>query len=73
MIARGSLVPDARNITGERVGPTGVGSAARVDSTAVKGGKVSAVASALPHSEDVAYKRLCREVAACLRDWRMGS
>jgi hypothetical protein len=56
-----------------RVGPTGVGSAARVESTAGKVGKVSRVASALPHSEGAAYKRQGREVAACLRDWRMGS
>ncbi len=73
LIVRGSLVPDACTQRERRVGPTGVGSAARVDSTAVKGGKVSGVASALPHSEGAAYKRQGREVAACLRDWRMGS
>ena len=44
-----------------------------MDSAAGKGGKVSWVAEALPHSEGAAYKRHCREVAACLRDWRMGS
>ena len=59
--------------TGWRLGPTGVGSMARVESTAVKGGKVSRVASALPHSEGAVYKRRVREVTACLRDWRMGS
>ena len=53
--------------------PTGVGSTARVDRTAGKVGKVSWVASALPYSEGAAYKRQGREVAACLRDWRMGS
>jgi len=37
--------------------PTGVGSTARMDSTAGKVGKVSRVASALPHSEGAAYKR----------------
>lgn len=73
LIVRGSLVPDARKTTGERAGPTGVGLAARVDSTAVKVGKVSWVASAPPHSEGAAYKRHGREVAACPRDWRMGS
>jgi hypothetical protein len=56
------------NTTGRRLGPTGVRSTARVDSTVAKGGKVSWVASALPHSEGVAYKRLVREVVACLRD-----
>jgi len=44
-----------------------------MDSTAGKVGKVSWVAEALPHSEGAAYKRHCREIAACLRDWRMGS
>ena len=44
-----------------------------MDSAAGKVGKVSWVAEALPHSEGAAYKRHCREVAACLRDWRMGS
>src|SRR5439155_6557892 len=53
--------------------PTGVGSTARRDRTPGKVGKVSWVASALPHSEGAAYKRQGREVAACLRDWRMGS
>jgi hypothetical protein len=47
---------------------TGVGSTACIASTAVKVGKVPWVAEALPHSEGAAYKRLCREVAACLRD-----
>ena len=46
---------------------------ARVEGTAVKVGKVSRVAEALPHSEGVAYKRQGREVATCPRDWRMGS
>ena len=44
-----------------------------MDSAAAKVGKVSWVAEALPHSEGAAYKRQGREVAACLRDWRMGS
>jgi len=43
--------------TGRWRGPTGVGSTARVDSTRGKVGKVSRVASALPHSEGAAYKR----------------
>src|SRR2546425_4446131 len=38
--------------------PAGVGSMARVDSTAVKVGKVSRVAEACPHSEDAGYKPL---------------
>ena len=61
------------NTTGWPQGPTGVWSMARVDSTAGKVGKVSRVASALPHSEGAAYKRQGHDVAACLRDWRMGS
>ena len=52
---------------------TGVRSTARVERAVAKVGKVSRVASALPHSEGAAYKRQGREVAACLRDWRMGS
>ena len=44
-----------------------------MDSAAGKVGKVSRVAEALPHSEGAAYKRQGREVAACRRDWRMGS
>lgn len=52
---------------------TGVGSTARVESTVAKVGKVSWVASALPHSEGATYKRQGREIVACLRDWRMGS
>ena len=58
----------APNTTGGCRGPAGVGSTARADSTAVKVGKVSWVASALPHSEGAAYKRQGREIAACLRD-----
>jgi hypothetical protein len=73
LIVRGSLVPAACAQRERRAGPTGVGSAARVDSTAAKVGKVSWAASAFPHSEGAAYKRLGREVAACRRDWRMGS
>ena len=46
-------------------GPTGVWSMARVDSVAVKVGKVSWVAEALPHSEGATYKRPCREIVAC--------
>ena len=61
------------NTTGEHQGPAGVWSMARVDSTAAKVGKVSWVASALPHSEGAAYKQQGCEVAACPRDWRMGS
>jgi hypothetical protein len=61
------------NTTGRGSGTTGVGSTARVERTVAKVGKVSWVASALPHSEGVAYKRQGREIAACLRDWRMGS
>jgi hypothetical protein len=52
---------------------TGVRSTARVERTVAKVGKVSRVASALPHSEGAAYKQQGCEVAACLRDWRMGS
>ena len=44
-----------------------------MDSAAGKVGKVSRVAEALPHSEGAAYKRHCREIAACRRDWRMRS
>ena len=44
-----------------------------MDSATGKVGKVSRVAEALTHSEGAAYKRQGREVAACLRDWRMGS
>ena len=57
----------------EGPGPNGVGSMARGERAAVKVGKVSRVAEALPHSEGVAYKRNPREMAACPRDWRMGS
>ena len=32
----------------------------------------SRVASALPHSEGIAYKPLCGEIAMCLRAGRMG-
>ena len=49
-------------------GPTGVWSMARVDSAAVKVGKVSRVAEALPHSEGAAYKQQCCEIVACSRD-----
>jgi len=44
-----------------------------VESTAVKVGKVSRAASALPHSEGVAYKQQGCEIVTCRRDWRMGS
>src|SRR5262249_53110678 len=67
-----SLEP-VRGTTGGRTGPAGVGSMARVESTAAKAGKVSWVASALPHSEGATYKRQCREIVACPRDWRMGA
>ena len=43
--------------TGSCHEPTGVGSAARVEGTAGKVGKVSRVAEVLPHSEGAAYKR----------------
>jgi hypothetical protein len=62
---RGSLVPHRARATGRRGGPTGVWSMARVDSAAVKVGKVSWVAEALPHSEGATYKRQCREIVAC--------
>lgn len=52
---------------------TGVGSTARVERAVAKVGKVSWVALALPHSEGATYKRQCREIVACPRDWRMGS
>ena len=61
------------NTTGWTSGPPGVGSTARMDGTGAKVGKVSRVASALPHSEGAAYKQQSCEDAACLRDWRMGS
>jgi hypothetical protein len=55
--------------TGGWRGPTGVGSTARVESTAVKVGKVSWVASALPHSEGAAYKRqTVKSLRACETD-----
>jgi hypothetical protein len=38
---------------------------ARVDSAAVKVGKVSWVAEALPHREGATYQRQCREIVAC--------
>ena len=62
-----------RTATGQHHEPTGVWSMARVDSAAVKVGKVSRVAEALPHSEGATYKRQCREIVVCRRDWRMGS
>ena len=55
VLCRGSLVP-RRQHNGRPPGPTGVGSTARVDSTAMKVGKVWLVAEALPHSEGAAYK-----------------
>ena len=73
VIIRGSLASPHQGTTGGCGEPTGVGSMARVEGTAVKVGKVSRVAEALPHSEGVAYKRQGREVATCPRDWRMGS
>ena len=57
LVIRGSLVSLGPARTGGASGPTGVGSAARADSTPGKVGKVSRVASALPHSEGGAYKR----------------
>jgi hypothetical protein len=47
---------------------TGVRSTARVERAVAKVGKVSWVASALPHSEGATYKRQVREIVACLRD-----
>jgi hypothetical protein len=38
-----------------------------------KPGYHSWVALALPHSEGIAYKPLCGEIAVCLRVGRMGS
>ena len=70
---RGSLLPGPRTRNGKGSGPSGVGSMARGERAAVKVGKVSWVAEALPHSEGVTYKRRGREVVTCLRDWRMGS
>jgi hypothetical protein len=70
---RGSLASGCAGVTGQHPGPTGVWSTARLDSTAVKVGKVPRVAEALPHSEGAAYNRPGRESAACLWDWRMGS
>ena len=55
LIIRGSLEPRGHATRGFR-GPTAVGLAARAESAAVKVGKVSRVASALPHSEGAAYK-----------------
>lgn len=72
-VLRGGSLASQFEDNGEGLRTTGVGSTARVESMVVKVGKVSWVASALPHSEGVAYKRQCREIAACLRDWRMGS
>src|SRR5262245_11217657 len=59
--------------TGQPLEPAGVWSTARLDSQAAKVGKVPRVAEACPHSEGVTYKRRCREIVACRRDWRMGS
>ena len=39
----------------------------------VKARNHSRVASALPHSEGIAYKPPCGEIAMCLRVGRMGS
>ena len=72
LIIRGSL-ESAREHNGRARRTTGVGSTACLESTAVKVGKVPRVAEALPHSEGAAYKRRCREVAECQRDWRMES
>jgi hypothetical protein len=57
LVIRGSRVSLRPEITGGASGPTGVRSAARGDSAPGKGGKVSRVASALPHSEGGASKR----------------
>ena len=50
------------------MGPIGVRSTARVESTAVKVGKVSRVAEALPHGEGIASKPPGGEVAMCPRE-----
>ena len=55
VIIGGSLEPRGHATRGFR-GLTGVGLAAREESAAAKVGKVSRVASALPHSEGAAYK-----------------
>jgi hypothetical protein len=70
---RGGSLASQFEDNGKGLRTTGVGSTARVESTVAKVGKVSWVASALPHSEGAAYKRQGREIVACLRDWRMGS
>ena len=57
VLTRGSLAARRQRITGRRSGPTGVGVAAREESTAAKVGKVLRVAEVLPHSEGAAYKR----------------
>jgi hypothetical protein len=67
LIIRGSL-ESARVHNGRARRTTGVGSVACFEGTAVKVGKVPRAAEALPHSEGAAYKRQCREVAACLWD-----
>jgi hypothetical protein len=71
VIRRGSLESSCE-YNGKTWRTAGVGSATCTESTVVKVGKVPRVASALPHSEGVAYKQKS-EIAACLRDWRMGS
>ena len=72
-VGRGGSLASLVQHNGTEQRTTGVGSTARVDRAVAKVGKVSWVASALPHSEGAAYKRHGREVAACRRDWRMGS
>ena len=53
-------------------GLPGVGEAACQEGMAVKARNHSRVASALPHSEGIAYKPPCGEVAMCRRVGRMG-
>ena len=70
---RGSLALRCARATGQHLEPTGVWSTARLERAVAKVGKVPWVAEAHPHSEGAAYKRRCREITACLRDWRMES
>jgi len=72
-VLRGGSLASRFQHNGKEPRTTGVRSTARVERTVAKVGKVSWVASALPHSEGAAYKQQGCEVAACLRDWRMGS
>ena len=72
-VLRGGSLASLVQHNGTEQRTTGVGSTARVDRAVAKVGKVSWVASALPHSEGAAYKQHGCEITACPRDWRMGS